>query len=76
MSRRTRKAIVGIADQNVEVIAPGLKQIKRKQGVDLSWANAAPFADHRPATARIDVDLSNPDARETLERVCQREQEK
>lgn len=52
MSRRTRKAIVPIAGQNVELVAPGLKQIKRKHGVDLYWAkdDTALFADYRPAT--------------------------
>lgn len=76
MRRRTRKAVVPLAGQNVELVAPGLKQIKRKHGVDLYWAkdDAALFADYRPATVHIHVDLSNPDAGESIERICQREQ--
>ena len=37
MSKRTRSALVRIAGQEVALAAPGLKQIKRRNGVNLYW---------------------------------------
>ncbi|MEH2505616.1 hypothetical protein V1290_004427 [Bradyrhizobium sp. AZCC 1578] len=76
MSKRKRSAIVQIAGQNVAIDAPGLKQIKRTNRVDLYWAKDenALFADYKPATVRIHVDFSRPDAFETIENICRREQ--
>jgi hypothetical protein len=33
------------------------------------------FEDYRPSTVRIHVDLSEPSAKDTIERICQREQD-
>jgi hypothetical protein len=54
-----------------------LKQIKRKDRIDLYWVrDESPlFADYKPATVRIHIDLSNLDAKQKIEGVCQREQD-
>ena len=76
MSRRKRSSVLHIAGKSLEIDAPGLKQIKRKNGVNLYWAkDESPlFADYHPATVRIHVDLFCPSAIETIERICHREQ--
>src|SRR6202048_2703183 len=57
--------------------APGLKQIKRKDRVDLYWAKDENpvFADYKPATVRIYIDLFDPDAQQKIEDFCRREQD-
>jgi hypothetical protein len=77
MTRRTRTANLFIAGREVAVNAPGLKQIKRKDRVDLYWAKDENplFADYNPATVRIHVDLSDLNAKEKIEHICQREQD-
>jgi hypothetical protein len=76
MSRRKRLALVEIAGSKVRIDAPGLKQIKRKAGIELYWAKRESplFADYVPATVRIHVDLSGPNAVETIKSICRREQ--
>ena len=75
--KRKRLSRLRIAGELVELDAPGLKQIKRKNSVNLYWVkDESPlFADYRPATVRIHVDLTSPDAKATIELICQREQE-
>lgn len=75
--KRKRFSRLSIAGQLIELDAPGLKQVKRKNGVDLYWAKdeGALFSDYRPATVRIHVDLSDSNAKATIEQICQREQE-
>lgn len=77
MTKRKRLSRLHIGGALVELDAPGLKQVKRKNGVDLYWAKdeGALFVDYRPSTVRIHVDLSDPNAKETIEQICQREQE-
>ncbi|WP_211407057.1 hypothetical protein [Bradyrhizobium iriomotense] len=75
--KRKRFSRLRIAGQLIELDAPGLKQVKRKNGVDLYWAkDEGPlFADYRPSTVRIHVDLFDSNAKVTIEQICQREQE-
>jgi len=75
--KRKRLSRLNIAGQFIELDAPGLKQVRRKNGVDLYWAKdeGALFSDYRPATVRIHVDLSDSNAKATIEQICQREQE-
>jgi hypothetical protein len=77
MTRRTRSGKILIAGREVAVNAPGLKQIKRKDRVDHYWAKDENplFADYSPATVRIHVDLSDPDAKQKIEDLCRREQD-
>lgn len=77
MTRRKRSSRLRIGGSIVELDAPGLKQVKRKGSVDLYWVKdeGLLFADYRPATVRIHVDIADPDAKETIERICQREQD-
>lgn len=77
MKRRSRNGKLLVAGKEVSLNAPGLKQIKRRDRVDLYWVkDEAPlFADYRPATVRIHVDLSDPDAKQKIEDICGREQE-
>ncbi len=77
MRRRTRNGKLLIAGEEVCISAPGLKQIKRKDRIDLYWAkDESPLlADYQPATVRIHVDLSDPDAKQKIEDYCRREQE-
>jgi hypothetical protein len=74
---RARGAKVFITGRQVVLTAPGLKQIKRKGHVDLYWAkDEGPlFADYRPATVRIHVNLSDPSAQEQIQQICLREQD-
>jgi hypothetical protein len=76
-TRRTRPGTIFIAGREVAVSAPGLKQIKRKDRVDLYWAKDENplFADYSPATVRIHVDLSDSNATQKIEDICQREQD-
>lgn len=57
--------------------ARGLKQIKRKDRLDLYWVrDESPlFVDYKPATVRIHIDVSNLDAKQKIEDVCQCEQD-
>ncbi|MDX3965539.1 MAG: hypothetical protein QHD01_02930 [Bradyrhizobium sp.] len=77
MTQRRRTAKVRIAGAVVEIHAPGLKQVRRRGKVQLYWAKGdGPLcADYRPATVRIHVDLSDPAAKDTIEKICQREQD-
>ena len=77
MTTRNRSATVLIAGREVAVSAPGLKQIKRKDRVDLYWAkDETPLlADYSPATVRIHVDLSDTSAIQKIEDICRREQD-
>ncbi|MGB3486530.1 MAG: hypothetical protein WBA62_00360 [Xanthobacteraceae bacterium] len=61
----------------MSINAPGLKQIKRQGRIDLYWVkDEAPlFADYKPATVRIHVDMSDPQALEKIERICRHEQD-
>lgn len=76
MKRRRRSGKLLIAGKEVSVNAPGLKQIKRKGRVDLYWVkDESPiFADYKPATVHIHVDMVDPQALEKIERICQQEQ--
>jgi hypothetical protein len=75
--RRNRTSKLVIAGREVTVSAPGLKQIKRKDRVELYWAKDRNplFADYHPATVRIHVDLSDPNAIQKIEDICRRQQE-
>lgn len=77
MTKRKRLSHLRIAGQLVELDAPGLKQVKRKGRIDLYWVkDEGPLCvDYRPSTVRIHVDLSDPNAKRTIEQICQREQE-
>jgi len=77
MTKRSRSSRLRIAGTDVELNAPGLKQVKRKKGIDLYWAKdeGVLCVDYRPATVRIHVDFADPSAKETIETICQREQE-
>lgn len=76
MTKRQRPSRLFIAGEQVQLNAPGLKQVKRKRGVDLYWAkDEGPlFADYSPSTVRIFADLSASAAKATIEEICQREQ--
>jgi hypothetical protein len=56
---------------------PGSKASQTQAPRPPFWAKdeGALFADYRPATVRIHVDLSDPNAKATIEQICQREQE-
>jgi hypothetical protein len=73
--RRSAKLVVGGSE--VSITAPGLKQIKRDNRVDLYWVKDENpmFADYSPATVRIHVDLSDASAVEKVEDICRREQD-
>lgn len=75
MRRRARSAKLLIAGEVVSVSAPGLKQIKRKDRIDLYWVRdeSSLFADYQPATVRIHIDLSDPNAKQKIEDICRRE---
>ena len=77
MTRRRKAAKLLIAGERIEIDAPGLKQIKRKDRLDLYWAKdeKPPYADYMPATVRIHVDLSDPSAKCKIEDICKREQD-
>ena len=77
MKRRSRTSKLRIAEEDVCVVAPGLKQIKRKTHVDLYWVKDEDplLADYEPATVRIHVDLTDPSAKSIVETICTREQE-
>lgn len=77
MKRRHRSGKLVIAGREVSINAPGLKQIKRQGRIDLYWVkDEAPlFADYKPATVRIHVDMSDPQALEKIERICRHEQD-
>lgn len=77
MRRRSRSGKLVIAGREVSINAPGLKQIKRTDRIDLYWVkDEAPlFADYRPATVRIHVDMSDPQALEKIEKICRHEQD-
>lgn len=77
MRRRSRSGKLLIAGREVPINAPGLKQIRRQDRIDLYWVkDEAPlFADYQPATVRILVDMSDPQALEKVESICRREQD-
>jgi len=74
---RRRKSRLLIGGRQLELEAPGLKQIKRKDRFELYWAKGeeAVFSEYRPATVRIHVDLSDPSAASLIEAICRREQD-
>jgi hypothetical protein len=74
---RRRKSRLLIGGRQLELDAPGLKQIKRKDRLELYWAKGedAVFSEYRPATVRIHVDLSDPSAASLIEGICRREQD-
>jgi hypothetical protein len=77
VTTRKRSATILIEGRKVVVSAPGLKQIKRKDRVDLYWAkDETPLlADYSPATVRIHVDPSDTSAIQKIEDICRREQD-
>lgn len=77
MKRRHRSGKLLIAGRGVSINAPGLKQIRRQDRIDLYWVKdeTALFADYKPATVRIHVDMSDPQALEKIERICRHEQD-
>jgi hypothetical protein len=74
---RRRKSRLLIGGRQLELDTPGLKQIKRKDRLELYWAKGedAVFSEYRPATVRIHVDLSDPSAASLIEAICRREQD-
>ncbi len=77
MTTRRRSAKLVVAGTEIAITAPGIKQIKRDGRVDLYWVKDENpiFADYRPATVRIHVDLSALNAVEKIEDICRREQD-
>lgn len=77
MRRRSRRGKLVIAGKEVSINAPGLKQIKRKGRTDFYWVkDESPLlADYKPATVRVHVDPSDPDAKRKIEDFCRREQD-
>jgi hypothetical protein len=81
--QRSRKSVVEIGGQQIELSAPGLKQIRRKLTTHLYWAadEAEVCKGYLPRTVRIHVDLSlsEPEAVSAtcaiIEDICQREQQ-
>lgn len=76
MVARPRKCKIEIAGQVVELDAPGLKQVPRKNEegkvvrIDLYWVVDEEVSDYRPRTVRIHADLSSPESAAFIERAC------
>ena len=74
---RRRPVSLEIAGSVQQINAPGLKIMRRGGKLHLYWVKDehADYRFYKPKTVPIHVNLSNPDVRETIEQICQREQQ-